>query len=83
MSRPRVRAGGQTSESEIRLRQRIVELKELRAKEPAQLAQLRTDGEHLVRVVSRLTAHNRQLLHALTYPEPSVRALPTQPHPGR
>ncbi|MBW8793145.1 MAG: hypothetical protein JF597_06010 [Streptomyces sp.] len=44
---------------------------------------LRTDVEHLVRAVNQLTAHNRQLLHALSQPNLPVRALPTQPHPDR
>ncbi|MEV0637680.1 hypothetical protein AB0I77_22535 [Streptomyces sp. NPDC050619] len=76
-----VRACGQTPDSEIRLRQQIVKLKELRAKDATELAQLRTDVDHLVRVVNQLTAHNRQLLHALSQPDAPVRALPTQPHP--
>ncbi|QNP75585.1 hypothetical protein IAG44_04740 [Streptomyces roseirectus] len=76
-----VTARGQTPHSEIRLRQQIVKLKELRAKDPTELAQLRTDVEHLVRAVNQLTAHNRQLLHALSQTTSSVRALPTQPHP--
>ncbi|MFB6959021.1 hypothetical protein ACFCYB_18815 [Streptomyces sp. NPDC056309] len=37
----------------------------------------------LVRAVDQLIAHNRQLLHALSQPDPPVRALPTQPHPDR
>ncbi|MER8090954.1 hypothetical protein ACIO6T_44035 [Streptomyces sp. NPDC087532] len=78
-----VRARGQTPHSEIRLRRQIVKLKELRAKDATELAQLRTDVEHLVRTVNQLTAHNRQLLHALSQPDSPVRALPTQPHPGR
>ncbi|MFH9075692.1 hypothetical protein [Streptomyces alboflavus] len=78
-----VRARGQTPDSEIRLRRQIVKLKELRAKDAAELAQLRTDVAQLVRVVNQLTAHNRQLLHALSQPDSSVRALPTQPSPGR
>ena len=78
-----VRARGQTPDSEIRLRQQIVKLKELRATDATELAQLRTDVEHLVRAVNQLTAYNRQLLHALSQPNLPVRALPTQPHPGR
>jgi transposase-like protein len=77
-----VRARGQTPDSEIRLRRQIVKLKELRAKDATELAQLRTDVEHLVRAVTQLTVHNRQLLHALSQPDSPVRALPTQPHPG-
>lgn len=79
----RVRARGQTPDSEIRLRQKIVKLKELRAKDVTELAQLRTDVEHLVRAVNQLTAHNRQLLHALSQHNPAIRALPTQLHPDR
>ncbi|MFF2126590.1 hypothetical protein ACFVW1_14545 [Streptomyces olivochromogenes] len=48
-----------------------------------ELAQLRTDVDHLVRAVNQLTARNRQLLHALSQPDSPVRALPTQPHPNR
>ncbi|MFI5476623.1 hypothetical protein ACIA6D_41405 [Streptomyces cacaoi] len=77
------RARGQTPHSEIRLRRQIVELKELCAEDATELAQLRTDVEHLVRAVNQLTAHNRQLLHVLSQPDSPVRALPTQPHPGR
>jgi transposase-like protein len=78
-----VRARGQTPDSEIRLRQQIVKLKELRTQDATELAQLRTDVEHLVRAVNQLTAHNRQLLHSLSQPNPPIQALPTQPHPGR
>ncbi|MEU8694699.1 hypothetical protein [Streptomyces sp. NPDC048665] len=78
-----VRASGQTPDSEIRLRQQIGRLKELRAKDATELAQLRTAVEHLVRVVNQLTTYNRQLLHVLSQPNPPVRALPTQPHPDR
>ncbi|MFI1176680.1 hypothetical protein [Streptomyces melanogenes] len=77
-----VRARGQTPDSEIRLRQQIVKLKELRAKDATELAQLRTDVEYLVRVVNQLTAHNRQLVLAVARPDAPVRALPTQPHPN-
>lgn len=78
-----VRARGQTPDSEIRLRQQIVKLKELRTQDATELAQLRTDVEQLVRIVNQLTAHNRQLLHSLSQPNPPIRALPPQPHPGR
>ncbi|MDH6439422.1 hypothetical protein M2158_007963 [Streptomyces sp. SAI-144] len=78
-----VRVRGRTPDSEISLRRQIVKLKELRAKDAIDLAELRVDVEHLVRVVNQLTAHNRQLLHALSQPNPPVRALPTQPHPDR
>ncbi|GAA2915972.1 MULTISPECIES: hypothetical protein [Streptomyces] len=72
-----VRARGQAPDSEIRLRKHIVKLKELRTKDATELTQLRADVEHLVRAVNQLTAHNRELLHALFQPNPPGRALPT------
>ncbi|NUP17669.1 MAG: hypothetical protein HOZ81_16540 [Streptomyces sp.] len=56
---------GQTPHFEIRLRQPIGKLKELRAKDATELSQSRTDVEHRVRAVNQLTARNRQLLDAL------------------
>ncbi|WP_069752710.1 hypothetical protein [Streptomyces sp. EN16] len=76
-----VRARGQTPHSEIRLRQQIVKLKELRATDATELAQLRTDVEHLVRAVNQLTAHNRQLIYTLSQLTSPARALPMQPQP--
>ncbi|WP_060886749.1 hypothetical protein [Streptomyces caniscabiei] len=78
-----VRARGQTPDSEIRLRQQIVKLKELRAKDTEELSQLRTDVAHLVRAVNQLTVENRQLRGALSQPTSPLRVLPTQPHPNR
>jgi hypothetical protein len=78
-----VRAHGQTPDSEVRLRQQIVKLKELRAKDTRELSQLRTDVAHLVRAVNQLTVENRQLRGALSQPTSPVRVLPTQPHPNR
>ncbi|KUN61266.1 hypothetical protein AQJ46_35980 [Streptomyces canus] len=77
-----VRARGQVSDSEIRLRKQIVKLKELRAKDATELAQLRADVAHLVRVVNQLTVENRQLRGALSQPSSPVRALPAQPQPN-
>jgi hypothetical protein len=48
----KVKARGQTPDSEIRLRKQVVKLKELRAKDATELAQLRTDVEHLARAVN-------------------------------
>ncbi|MFF7019916.1 hypothetical protein [Streptomyces klenkii] len=76
-----VRARGQMPDSEKRLRQQIVKLKELRAKDAEELAQLRADVEGLVRVVHQLTVENRQLRTELTAPDARVRVLPTQPRP--
>ena len=78
-----VRARGQMPDSEIRLRQQIVKLKELRTQDATELAQLRTDVEQLVRVVNQLTAHNRQLLHSLSQPNPrSGRCHPSRTRAG-
>ncbi|MET9388503.1 hypothetical protein ABZY09_48020 [Streptomyces sp. NPDC002928] len=70
-------------DSEIRLRKQIVKLKELRAEDATELAQLRTDVYHLVRAVNQLTVENRQLRGALSRPSFPVTALPTQPQPNR
>ncbi|MFE5110707.1 hypothetical protein [Streptomyces sp. NPDC056663] len=78
-----VKTRGQMPDSEVRLRKQIVKLKELRQEDAKELSQLRTDVEHLVRVVNQLTSENRQLRNALAQPDPRVRALPTQPHPSR
>ncbi|MFF1724820.1 hypothetical protein [Streptomyces sviceus] len=72
-----VRARGQTPDSEIRLRQQIVKLRELRAKDIEELSQLRADVEHLVRAVNQLTVENRQLSGALSQPAAPVRVLPS------
>ncbi|MGW2047303.1 hypothetical protein ACWCPF_19280 [Streptomyces sp. NPDC001858] len=78
-----VRARGQIPDSEIRLREQIVKLKELRQQDVTELDQLRTDVDHVVRAVNQLTAENRQLRGALSQPGSPVRALPAQPRPDR
>jgi hypothetical protein len=77
----KVRARGQMPDSEQRLRQQIVKLKELREGDKAEIARLQTDLEALVRVVHQLTVENRQLRTELTTPNTRVRVLPTQPCP--
>lgn len=79
----KVRERGQIPDSEKRLRQQIVKLKELRANDKAQIAQLQADREGLVRIVHQLTVENRQLRAELTTPDNRVRVPPTQPHPTR
>ncbi|WP_435217843.1 hypothetical protein [Streptomyces sp. bgisy034] len=74
---------GLTPDSEIRLRQQIVKLKELRAKDTEELSQLRTEVDHLVRAVDQLTVEAQQLRGALSQPTSLVRVLPAQPHPNR
>ncbi|MBD9729870.1 hypothetical protein PV755_43030 [Streptomyces caniscabiei] len=46
-------ARGQTPDSEIRLRQQIVKLEELRARDIAKLSRLRTDIDHLAGAVDQ------------------------------
>ncbi|MFI6495005.1 hypothetical protein [Streptomyces sp. NPDC050564] len=73
----KVKERGQPTDSERRLRKKITKLKELRAADKEQLAQLATDVENLVRVVNQLTLENRQLRQQLATPGPIVRLLPT------
>ncbi|MFJ5894703.1 hypothetical protein ACIQFZ_04360 [Streptomyces sp. NPDC093064] len=77
----KVKERGQPTDVEVRLRKQIVKLKELRAADKDELAQLREDREGLVRVVNQLTLENRQLRQQLTVPSSVVRLLPTQPQP--
>jgi hypothetical protein len=63
-----VKARGQLPDSEIRLRKQIVKLKELRQEGAKELGQLRTDVEHLIRVVNQLSSENRQPRNALAQP---------------
>jgi hypothetical protein len=77
----RVRERGQMPDSERRLRKQIVKLKELRAKDTAELAQLREDVQGLIRVMNQLTLENQQLRTELTKPRARLRVLPGQPHP--
>ncbi|MFD4511381.1 hypothetical protein [Streptomyces sp. NPDC058457] len=78
-----VGARGQIPDSEIRLRNQIVKLKELRQQDATEPAQLRTDVDHLVRAVNQLTMKNRQLRGALSQPRIAVAALPPQPRSDR
>ncbi|MGX1975851.1 hypothetical protein [Streptomyces kronopolitis] len=77
----KVRARGEMPDSEKRLRQQIVKLKELREADKAAITRLQTDLEAVVRVVHQLTVENRQLRAELTTPDARVRVLPTQPRP--
>ncbi|WP_275462297.1 hypothetical protein [Streptomyces noursei] len=77
----KVRARGEMPDSEKRLRQQIVKLKELREADKAAITRLQTDLEAVVRVVHQLTVENRQLRTELTTPDARVRVLPTQPRP--
>ncbi|WP_406358441.1 hypothetical protein [Streptomyces sp. NBC_00658] len=57
----KVRARGQMPDSEKRLRQQIVKLKELREHDKAEIVQLQADLESLARVVHQLTLENQQV----------------------
>ncbi|MFE2711933.1 hypothetical protein ACFXKI_08040 [Streptomyces mirabilis] len=72
---------GQPTDAEVRLRKRIVKLKELRERDQTELVELRADREALVRIVNQLTLENRQLRQQLAAPGPVVRLLPSQPRP--
>lgn len=75
-----VRERGQMPDSEARLRQQIVKLKELRARDAEELTKMRADVQGLVQVVNQLTLENHQLRDALSRPTAVIRALPHQPH---
>ncbi|MFF4403323.1 hypothetical protein [Streptomyces sp. NPDC001404] len=77
----KVRARGQMPDSEKRLRQQIVKLKDLREGDKAEIARLQADLEALVRVVHQLTVENLQLWTELTTPDTRVRVSsdPAQP----
>ncbi|MDX3067043.1 hypothetical protein PV518_33540 [Streptomyces sp. ND04-05B] len=77
----KVKERGQPTDAEVRLRKRIVKLKELRETDQTELAELRADREALVRIVNQLTLENRRLRQQLAAPGPVVRLLPTQPRP--
>ncbi|WP_411576576.1 hypothetical protein [Streptomyces mutabilis] len=77
----KVKERGQPTDVEVRLRRQIVKLKELRADDKDELAQLRADREALVRVVNQLTLENRQIRQQLMAPSSVVRLLPSQPQP--
>ncbi|MFF0000764.1 hypothetical protein [Streptomyces avermitilis] len=77
----KIRARGQMPGSEMRLRKQIVKLKELRAADTEELAQLRDDVQGLLRAVNQLTLENQQLRNELTEPRGRLRVLPGQPMP--
>ncbi|MGW0962213.1 hypothetical protein ACWD4K_25105 [Streptomyces gelaticus] len=61
----RVKERGAAPDVEVRLRQKIVKLKETIANKNEELDQLRTDVPALVRVVNQLTLENQELREAL------------------
>ncbi|MET7913840.1 hypothetical protein ABZU45_37955 [Streptomyces avermitilis] len=77
----KIRERGQMPDAEKRLRKQIVKLKELRAADAEELAELREDVAGLVRTVNQLTLENQQLRTELTAPRARLRVLPGQPQP--
>ncbi|MEU3344223.1 hypothetical protein ABZ723_04305 [Streptomyces sp. NPDC006700] len=78
----KVRARGQTPESEKRLREQVRKLRELRAADGEELQQLRSDNQALVGALHQAVMENRQLRQQLAQQPGIVRLLPTQPRPG-
>ena len=76
----RVRARGETPDSEKRLRARIVKLKEQHAADLEEIKELEIAYEALVRALHQQQMENRQLRQLIAEPDPRVRAL-HQPRP--
>lgn len=76
------RARGQTPDSEKRLRRQVRKLKELRAADAEEIAQLKTDVEALVGTLHQSMTENRLLRQQLADRTGTVRMLPTQSHIG-
>ncbi|WEH34843.1 hypothetical protein PZB75_16675 [Streptomyces sp. AM 4-1-1] len=79
----KVRARGGTPDSERRLRKQIRRLKELRAADAEELAQLKADVEALVGALHQATMENLHLRQQLADRHAVIRALPTQAPLGR
>lgn len=78
----RVRARGETPDSEKRLRAQLVKVKELRAATEQENKQLRADSEALVRALHLSQSENHQLRKQLAdATTPRLRLLPNQPTP--
>ncbi|MFK0157747.1 hypothetical protein ACIQVL_30750 [Streptomyces sp. NPDC090499] len=72
-----VRARGQTPDSEKRLRRQVRRLKELRAADAEEIAQLKTAVEALVDALHQSMTENRMLGRQLADRTGVVRTLPT------
>ncbi|WP_406407353.1 hypothetical protein OG923_03830 [Streptomyces halstedii] len=75
----KVRARGQTPDSEKRLRQQIRRLKELRVADAEEIARLKADVEALVGALHQATMENRLLRQQQARGVAVVRMLPKQP----
>ncbi|MGW1027739.1 hypothetical protein ACWD4J_29260 [Streptomyces sp. NPDC002577] len=74
----KVRARGATPDSEQRLRKQVRRLKELRAADAEEIAQLKADVEALVGALHQTTVENGRLRHQLADRASVVRTLPAQ-----
>ncbi len=75
----KVRARGETPDSEKRLRQQIRKLKELRAADAEELRRLKEDNEALVGVLHHAITENRHLRQHAAEQHRNVRVLPAGP----
>ncbi|WP_327311958.1 hypothetical protein [Streptomyces sp. NBC_01235] len=74
----KVRARGATPDSEQRLRKQVRRLKELRAADAEEIAQLKADVEALVGALHQAMVENGRLRHQLADRSSVVRTLPAQ-----
>ncbi|AOT58813.1 hypothetical protein [Streptomyces rubrolavendulae] len=77
----KVRARGETPDSEKRLRRQLVKAKELRAEALKEIDRLKTDNEALVGALHQVVMENRQLRLQLAERPDNLRVLPSQPRP--
>ncbi|APY85543.1 hypothetical protein DCW30_25315 [Streptomyces alfalfae] len=77
----RVRARGQTPDSERRLRKQVRRLKELRAADAEEIGQLKADVAALVGALHQVTVENQILRQQLTDRDAVIHVLPGQPRP--
>ncbi|MFD4659678.1 hypothetical protein ACFWP2_29085 [Kitasatospora sp. NPDC058444] len=78
----RIRTLGGTPDSEQRLRKQVRRLKELRAADAEEIAQLKADVEALVGALHQVTAENQLLRRQGAERTTALRALPAQPGPS-
>ncbi|MFF7189633.1 hypothetical protein ACFZAR_31375 [Streptomyces sp. NPDC008222] len=76
-----VRARGDTPDSERRLRKQVRRLKELRAVDAVEIADLKADVEALVGALHQATTENQLLRQQLTERTAVLRPLPSQRQP--
>lgn len=77
----RVRARGETPDSEKRLRAKIVKLKEQRDDDIEEIKELKATNEALVRALHQVQMENRQLRQQAQQQQPRLHAVPGVPRP--